>query len=108
MDVMNEHSLDPLIKAYRRCPLPTVPGHLEQNVWREIRLRSESVSDTSWQGFFDWILSRRLVGASLAAAMVMGVAFNFWPQPMTAREALGLGIFSHNHFSPLVEFAPSS
>jgi hypothetical protein len=78
---------------------------LEQNVWREIRLRAESVPNAVWQGFLDWILDRRMVAASLVAAVVMGIIFNLQPEHVSARQAMGLRVFSHSGYSPLVELA---
>jgi hypothetical protein len=105
MAKMNKHSLDPLLEAYRLKALPSVPTNLEQNVWREIRLRAEVVPNALWQGFLDWILDRRLVTVSLLAAMIFGFGFNLWPQQVSARQAMGLQVFSHSGYSPLVEIA---
>jgi len=102
IDMMNKHSLDPLLEAYRRKELPSAPTNLEQNVWREIRLQAESAPNAVWQGFLDWVLNRRMVTASLVTAMVIGAVFNLQPQQVTARQAMGLQVFGH---SLLVELA---
>ncbi|SRR5260221_9011674 len=102
MGKMNEHSLDTLLKAYQRKALPAAPTNLEQNVWREIRQRAAEAPNAVWQGFLDWILDRRMVTASLVAAVVMGAIFNLQSEHVSTRQAMGLQVFGH---SPLVELA---
>jgi hypothetical protein len=102
---MNNPSLDPLLEAYSRKAFPSAPGNLEQNVWRKIRLRAQAAPNAVWQGFLDWILDRRFVGVSLLAAVVVGFSFNLLPVHVSARQAMGLDVFSRSGYSPLAELA---
>jgi hypothetical protein len=103
MDKMNRHPLEPLMEIYRQKELPSAPANLERNVWRQIRSRTEVAPNLLWQAFFDWILDRRMVTASLIAAVIMGVIFNFKPEPVTARQAMGLQVFGHSSLSELTQ-----
>ena len=44
--------LDKLLKEYASRPIPLPPGDLEDDVWREIRLRRNT---PVCEPFFDWI-----------------------------------------------------
>ena len=102
---MKDHSLDPLINAYRRKALPSAPANLKQNVWREIRLRQKTGSGFAWQDMLDWILDRRVVVASLATALLIGFVFNLPSQRVSTKQAMGLGVFSHSNYSRLASLA---
>ena len=93
--------LDKLLKEYASRPPPLPPSNLEDDVWREIRLRRERPVRDS---FFDWLAARvwraHFASASVVAAVVLGTGFAWLDlkasvsQPIS--HALSLNVFSEH------------
>jgi hypothetical protein len=99
--------LEQLIAAYRQKAVPPNPSNLGDSVWRSIRLRKSKVG---WQeiveGFLSWLNDTRLIGASVAAALVIGISFNFmWLPVPSTQKAMGLDVFAPGPASPLSQLA---
>lgn len=102
--------LDRLIAAYRKKAVPPSPGNLGDAVWRSIRLRKSKVG---WhdiiEGFLSWLDDTRLIGASITAALVIGISFNFmWSPVPSTQKAMGLDVFAPGAASPLSRLASNS
>jgi hypothetical protein len=109
--MMNSNDLEDALQAYRRTELPPAHANLNQNVWREIRLRQAAPSP--WMGFDRFLAWFRaggssLTGATLALAMLTGVGLTLAAGQPThqqqVRQALGLNVFSHQAY-PLTRLA---
>ena len=94
---MNE--LDKLLKEYASSPTPLPPSNLEDDIWREIRLRREGPLRDS---FFDWLAARlwnpHVAFASVVAAIALGAGVS-WLNPRASAPqrislALNLRVFS--------------
>ena len=93
--------LDKLLKEYASRPIPPPPGDLEDDVWREIRLRRNTPVRDS---FFDWLAAcvwrAHVASASAIAAVVLGAGFAWLDlkasvsQPIS--HALSLNVFSEH------------
>jgi hypothetical protein len=93
--------LDKLLKEYASRPIPPPPGDLEDDVWREIRLRRERPVPNS---FFDWLAAcvwrAHVASASAIVAVVLGVGLA-WIDPNASAaqpvsHALNLNVFSEH------------
>lgn len=103
---MDDSKLDELLGRYRAAAVPLPPGNLNQNVWREIRLRQKpSFSSALHFGeFLAWFRGRTtLVASALAMALLMSVSMTLLPGHLTSRQqvqqGLGLEVFSHQSSS---------
>jgi hypothetical protein len=96
---MNNRDLDELLRSYASKPVPSLPGNLENAVWREIRLRRERLVR---EPLLDWLAACVWRGNSAAvsvlAAAALGAGFaGFAQNASTARPislALNLQVFS--------------
>ena len=93
--------LDKLLKEYASRPTSPPPGNLEDDVWREIRLRRERPVRDS---FFDWLAAcvwrAHVASASVIAAVVLGAGFAWLDPNASAAQpvshALNLHVFSEH------------
>jgi hypothetical protein len=109
---MDSHNLDKLLSEYKAAGIPRPPANLNQNVWREIRLRQSTPvsSALDYNDFLNWF--RRsltsLVAPALALAIFMSVGLTMLDAQVTphqrVQQALGLNVFSHQA-SPLTRLA---
>ena len=104
---MNDGNLDELLRSYAERPIPTLPGNLEDTVWREIRLRRQR---PVLESFLDWLAAciwrAHFAAPSLAAAVALGVGFAWLGQNVNAAgpisRALNLQVFAeHSPTLPL-------
>jgi len=109
---MDSHNLDELLNCYRATVVPSPPTNLNQNVWREIRLRQSTplASALRYSEFLTWFRGSMssLVAPALALAIFMSVGLTMVSAEATPRQrvqqALGLDVFSHQA-SPLTRLA---
>jgi hypothetical protein len=93
--------LDKLLKQYTSRPTPPPPGNLEDDVWREIRLRRNTPVPES---LFDWLAAcvwrAHVASASVIAAVVLGAGFAWLDLNPSAAQpvfhALSLHVFSEH------------
>jgi hypothetical protein len=93
--------LDNLLKEYASRPIPLPPSNLEDDVWREIRLRRERPVPDS---FFDWLAACvwrvHFASASVVAAVALGAGFAWLDPNASASQpvshALQLQVFSEH------------
>ena len=93
--------LDKLLKEYASRPTSLPPSNLEDDVWREIRLRRERPVRDS---FFDWLAAcvwrAHVASASVIAAAVLGAGFAWLDLKASAVQpvfhALNLHVFSEH------------
>ena len=96
---MNKRDLDELLRSYADKPVPTPPSNLEDAVWREIRLRSQTSGRDlllHWLAAYVWRGHSPAVSVIAAVALGAGVA-GFAQSGSTARpisRALNLQVFS--------------
>ena len=91
--------LDKLLKEYASRPTSLPPSNLEDDVWREIRLRRQRPVRDS---FFDWLAAcvwrGHVASASVIAAVVLGAGFAWLDFKASAVQpvshALNLHVFS--------------
>ena len=98
---MNSDSIDELLRAYSKQPLPPPPEGLTTGVWREIDLRRRR---PSWLGLFpvlNWrelFAEPRLAAAGLSLALIVGIlpatAARSFGQARLARDSLHFDVFS--------------
>ena len=98
---MKPDSLDDLIGAYAKQPLPPAPDRVTTDVWREIDRRrarpfwSGLLSALNWR---EVLREPRLAFPALALAIAVGVlpaiAAHAVTRPQLARESLGFDVFS--------------
>ena len=96
---MDNRDLDELLRSYADKPVPSLPGNLEDAVWREIRLRRERPVR---KPFLDWLAACVWRGSSAAVSVLAAVALGagvagFAQNASTARpisRALNLQVFS--------------
>ena len=90
--------LDKLIKNYASRATPSPPGNLEEDVWREIRLRREASSRMSLLDRLAACLwQKHLAYASGVAAVALGVGLAWLSLDARAQatsDALNLQVFS--------------
>jgi hypothetical protein len=93
--------LDKLLKEYASRPTPPPRGDLEDDVWREIRLRRNT---PVCESFFDWMAAcvwrAHVASASVVAAVVLGGGLA-WLNPNASAaqpisHALNLHVFSEH------------
>lgn len=95
--------LDDLLRRYAQAPLPPVPSNLESRVWREIRARQTNLAEPGVAG--DWLgrwlelwREPRVAFAGVIIVVAIGVGMSWTAggdaHVGTARQALGLGVFS--------------
>jgi hypothetical protein len=109
---MDPLKLDDLLSYYKATKPPLSPTNLNQNVWREIRLRKSTPVSSAlrYSEFLTWFRGSMasLVAPTMAWAIVMSVGFSVLNAQTTphqrVRQALGLDVFSHQA-SPLTRFA---
>lgn len=108
---MDDSRLDELLRHYRKAELPSPPGNLNQNVWREIRLReTKDGSVFNLDAFLNWFYPRQtsltLSTVALAAIVSLGLTLtsNQFSSSQRTQQALGLEVFSHEA-SPLTRLA---
>jgi hypothetical protein len=109
---MDPLKLDDLLSCYKAKQLLRSPTNLNQNVWREIRLRQSSpvLSALRYSEFLTWF--RGSVGLLVAPTMALAVFLSIGltvlsgqaSQHQRVQQALGLQVFSHQA-SPLTRFA---
>src|SRR5882762_1726581 len=100
---MDPHNLDGLLNSYRAKVAPCPPTNLNQNVWREIRLRQSTPLSSAlrYNEFLTWFRGSMasLVAPALALALFMSVGLTMLNAEATPRQriqqALGLDVFSH-------------
>jgi hypothetical protein len=93
--------LDKLLKEYASRPIPPPSGDLEEDVWREIRLRRNTpVSEP----FFDWLAAcvwrARVASASAIVAVALGAGLAWLDPNASAAQPvshpLNLNVFSEH------------
>lgn len=99
---MSKDNLDDLLNQLRAKPLPTIPGNMEDRVWREIRARKQSPRHFGY--WLDELAARiwtpKFAFGSIAAALVLGVsspmllAHATMSAPNSMSRALRLDVFS--------------
>jgi hypothetical protein len=112
MYYMDPLKFNDLLSSYKGRELPPSPTNLNQNVWREIRLRKSTPVSSAlrYSEFLTWFRGSMaaLVAPTLALAMVMSVGLTVLNAQATphqrVQQALGLNVFSHQA-SPLTRFA---
>jgi hypothetical protein len=93
--------LDKLLNEYASRPSPPLPSNLDDDVWREIRLRRERPVRDS---FFDWLAARvwraHFASGSVVAAIALGAGFAWFDPNASAAQpvshALNLHVFSEH------------
>jgi hypothetical protein len=109
---MDPLKMDDLLSFYKPKELPRSPANLNQNVWREIRLRQSSpvLSALRYSEFLTWFRGSLglLVAPTMALAVFLSVGLTVLSgqanQHQRVQQALGLQVFSHQSF-PLTRFA---
>jgi hypothetical protein len=109
---MDNNKLDELLGHYRSSGIPHPPSNLNQNVWREIRLRQGTPVSSAlrYSEFLTWFRGSlaTLVAPALAIALFMSVGLTMLDAQTTphqrVQQALGLQVFSHQA-SPLARLA---
>src|ERR1019366_8560316 len=109
---MDPHNLDELLSCYSATVVPRPPTNLNQNVWREIRLRQSTPlsSALNYNDFLTWFRGSMasLVAPALAVALFMSVGLTMLNAEATphqrVQQALSLDVFSHQA-SPLTRLA---
>jgi hypothetical protein len=91
--------LDKLLKQYASRPTPPPPGNLEDDVWREIRLRRNTPVPES---LFDWLAASvwraHVASASVIAAIVLGVGFAWLDLKASAAQPISNALNLHVFF----------
>jgi hypothetical protein len=93
--------LDKLLNEYASRPTSLPPSNLEDDVWREIRLRRNTPVPES---LFDWLAGcvwrAHVASASVIAAVVLGAGFAWLDLNASAAQpishALNLHVFSEH------------
>ena len=93
--------LDKLLSEYASRPTPPPQGNLEDDVWREIRIRRETAVRES---FFDWLAAyvwrAHFASASVVAAIALGAGFAWFDPNASAAQPvsheLNLHVFSEH------------
>jgi hypothetical protein len=93
--------LDKLLKQYASRPTPPPPGNLEDDVWREIRLRRNTpVPESLFDRLAACVWRAHVAAASVIAAVVLGVGFAWLDLKANAAQpishALNLYVFSEH------------
>lgn len=109
---MDNHRLEELLGRYKGAVVPRPPANLNQNVWREIRLRQSTPLSSAlrYNEFLVWFRGSMatLVAPTLALALLLGIGLTMLTSQSTSQQrvqkALGLGVFSHQS-SPLTRLA---
>jgi hypothetical protein len=109
---MDSKNLDKLLSGYKAARMPRPPTNLNQNVWREIRLRQSTPVSSALRSseFLTWFRGSltSLVAPALAVALFMSVGLTVLDAQVTphqhTQQALGLQVFSHQA-SPLTRLA---
>jgi len=96
---MNDIELNKLLKGLAAEPRPSLRGDLAQGVWREIRLRREKdSSSTFWTWFLNPWTMPRFALAGLAAALFVGLSLGAMGKQtspaLITRAAFDLEVFS--------------
>jgi hypothetical protein len=100
---MDHRELEELITRYRNSPVPEAPKNLQENVWREIRLRQSASPSAAFDfdEFLGWFCRRMtfLAVPALALTLLISVSWttlaNQPASPPSVQRALGLDVFSH-------------
>ncbi|HEY5704822.1 MAG TPA: hypothetical protein VIS96_04540 [Terrimicrobiaceae bacterium] len=93
--------LDELLKEYASRPIPLPPHNLEDDVWREIRLRRERpVPDSFFDSLAACVWRVHFASASVVAAVALGAGIA-WVDPnanavQPVSRALNLHVFSEH------------
>jgi hypothetical protein len=112
---MNLDNLDDLLSRYKATGSPCPPANLNQNVWREIRLRQSTPLSSAlrFSEFLAWFRGSAgsLIAPTIALTLFLSVGITLVSAQASphqrVQQALGLKVFS-NQASPLTRFADNS
>jgi hypothetical protein len=93
---MTDSELAELVAKKSQRALPSLPANFQQNVWRNVRVRTAEEATKPWASLLlDWCVRPSFVGAALTVAIIIGGTLGGVALPRRGSEVHASADFVH-------------